>query len=385
MAKLRTPLREYLTDDVSEEQLHRLWQRVRQRRAPRGVRTVGLRVLWAPAVALAALALALVLWPAAPGPLQVNGAAVTTLGSPDAVSANLSDGSHIDLAAGARLEVLRNDGKAFVSVLRKGRGTFEVKPGGPRQWRIEAAGVTVEVVGTRFEVARSEEQVVVSVEHGVVVVRGDAVPDGVQRLGAGETVAIRTRTVLADGARSPESPSAAALATAPSEAAPSEAAAPEVAAHEATERAATGPRGVAPTALLAAPQPAPGGADRTGITASLEQADRARAEGRTADAVRTLRAALARHPLDPGRALAAFTLAKLLLEGGDAPGAERALGVCLEAHPNQALAEDALARLVEARARSGDAEAARRAADDYAARYPRGRHRAEVERWASGG
>ncbi len=37
-----------------------------------------------------------------------------------------------------RLEILRNDGRSFVSVLRRGSGTFDVEPGGPRHWIIEA-------------------------------------------------------------------------------------------------------------------------------------------------------------------------------------------------------------------------------------------------------
>ena len=45
------------------------------------------------------------------------------------------------------------------------------------------------------------------------------------------------------------------------------------------------------------------------------------------------------------------------------------------------LREDVRARLVEAYARSGDADAARRAADAYLAEFPRGRHVQSIRGW----
>jgi outer membrane protein assembly factor BamD (BamD/ComL family) len=45
------------------------------------------------------------------------------------------------------------------------------------------------------------------------------------------------------------------------------------------------------------------------------------------------------------------------------------------------LAEDAHARLVEAHARAGDAEAAKSAATRYRTLYPEGRRLADVNRW----
>ena len=51
--------------------------------------------------------------------------------------------------------------------------------------------------------------------------------------------------------------------------------------------------------------------------------------------------------------------------------------------PDGALAMDALAREVEARARAGDAEAARARAEEYIARYPNGLRVAAVRRWGA--
>jgi hypothetical protein len=49
-----------------------------------------------------------------------------------------------------------------------------------------------------------------------------------------------------------------------------------------------------------------------------------------------------------------------------------------------AIAEDAEARWVEAAARAGDLPGAKEGALRYHARYPNGRHGADVERWAAG-
>jgi hypothetical protein len=150
--------------------------------------------LGALAASVALVALVAGWWPGSAGPvLTVDGAEApaqleAVAGAPVAVP--LSDGSRLTLQPGARLEVLENSGREFTTALRRGRTRFDVRPGGPRRWKVECGPVAVEVVGTQFTVERGTGTVTVEVEHGVVLVRGEGVPDHVRRLTAGERLVL---------------------------------------------------------------------------------------------------------------------------------------------------------------------------------------------------
>lgn len=189
--------------ELEEEDVQRLWRGVQARRTHRDerLRQRPLRRMTAGALALALGLLALLVWrwPAdlvrdagpvvavesqqAPSELEVRAGA-------EPVAVPLSDGSRLTLREGAKLEVLENSGRAFTTALRRGRARFEVKPGGPRRWTVECGPVAVEVVGTVFAVERGAASVAVEVEHGVVLVRGEGVPDRVRRLTAGERLTL---------------------------------------------------------------------------------------------------------------------------------------------------------------------------------------------------
>jgi transmembrane sensor len=114
----------------------------------------------------------------------------------------------------------------------------------------------------------------------------------------------------------------------------------------------------------------------------VARADSARARGDVPGAIAALERALSGPGDTTRKATAAFTLGKLLLDGAGRPAAAaRAFARCLELRPPAALAEDALARLVEARARAGDLPGARAAAEDYATHYPSGRRLEAVRAW----
>src|SRR6188768_627154 len=196
MAKLRAPLSNQLDARVEDATLQRIWGRIAaDRSGSRPVpRRTGARVWgFAGAALVVALALAIVFtrWPRQPSQLPVtatNGSLTTrtgesfaVLGEARASTQELSDGSTIALDPGSRLEVLANNSQTFASVLRQGRGSFSVRPGGPRRWVVEAGLATVEVVGTRFSVARLAGAVLVKVEHGIVLVRSSQLQDDVQR------------------------------------------------------------------------------------------------------------------------------------------------------------------------------------------------------------
>lgn len=353
MSELRAPLKDQLEDTAPEQELRGTWRKVQTLRARREAR----RELY-PALRLAmlgtAIALAVLLVVRIPNPFAARapGPLLVEDSLPGALDARkgpiqFSDGSRVDLAPSARLEVVDNSGRAFVSVLQAGTASFDVQPGGPRRWTIEAGLVSVEVVGTRFSVTRAANGVEVEVQHGIVLVRGERVPDRIQRLTAGQR--LRVEASVPAPAKAPE--------TAPAVTVP----------------APAGPASV---------HPAPSASVKVGFDTLLQRADAQRRAGDIKAAEATLDAAAASAP-DRGRAaLAAFTLGKLLLDGSGRPAdAARAFSRSIALGPPASIAEDALARLVEAEGRAGHAERARAAARQYAERYPNGPKLYAVTRW----
>ena len=105
----------------------------------------------------------------------VAGAAATAVSFGDA---------HIDLAAQSAIVMSREGGSPSV-LLERGVASFAVAPRADRPPFIVRAGDTVvRVVGTRFVVSRSTEQITVAVEHGLVDVQFRG---ATQRVGAGQT------------------------------------------------------------------------------------------------------------------------------------------------------------------------------------------------------
>jgi len=99
------------------------------------------------------------------------------------------------------------------------------------------------------------------------------------------------------------------------------------------------------------------------------------------EALAPLRRVVERHAKDPRAALAAFTLGRVLLdelgqprEGAGAFARARTLA------PGGPLAEDALAREVEAMSRAGEVARARSLAVEYEATYPSGARLRAVRR-----
>jgi transmembrane sensor len=349
------PLHRHLEDGFEESDVLQRFRSIDRRlaRAP---------ALWPRAAAAVALAAALVLvaWfglgrPTSE-PLALVGGALPSLIETQAAAreARFADGSVLELAKDTRLEILRNDGHAFVSVLRRGSGTFDVEPGGPRHWIIETGLASIEVVGTRFTVTRGADGVRVSVEHGIVVVRAESLPGTTRRLGAGESVELRAPSPPA--AREPE--------PAPLPSPPPAISAPLP--------VASTPR-LAPSSRIEQPP-----ADE--IDARLSAADAARRRGDRDSAIRHLEEVLERAaPDDPRRGMAALSLARLTVRQDPALAAT-ALEGSMQGMP-KGLAEDALARRVEAEARAGNRARASELAREYLERFPNGHRANDVRRW----
>lgn len=105
----------------------------------------------------------------------------------------------------------------------------------------------------------------------------------------------------------------------------------------------------------------------------LLSADVSRLSHHPAEAVPPLQQVLARHASDPRAPLAAFTLGRVLLdELGQPAQAADAFARARAIAPSGPLADDALAREVEARSRAGDTARARSLAEEYLRRLPNG-------------
>jgi hypothetical protein len=108
-------------------------------------------------------------------------------------------------------------------------------------------------------------------------------------------------------------------------------------------------------------------------------ADVARQAGRPERAVAFLQRVVDEHPRELCAQLAGFSIGKVYLDSMDEPGlAARHFAAVRAMAPSGGLAQDALAREVEAWARAGAADRARTAATEYVRLYPTGRRLAAV-------
>jgi len=299
----------------------------------------------------------------------------------DARAIELADGSRVELDPGTRLVPLENTDRTVVVLLGTGRALFEVQPGGPRRWAIEAGLATIEVVGTRFVVSRTTSRVTVEVERGIVLVRGERVPDRVKRLVAGERLDVEDEPYLppAAAASSSAMPRASAAPSGPPReptgAARDDASWRDLAEHRHYAKAYEnlGAEGIAAHTKTA------------DIDQLLALADVARFSGHLGDAVAPLRRIVAEHRGDPRAALAAFTLGRVHLDAlGDPAAAAQDFADAIALGLPRALLEDAYLRLIEARAKAGDQHGAHEAWGEYHERFPDSTRRSTADQWRRG-
>lgn len=98
----------------------------------------------------------------------------------------LSDGTRVTLGARSGVDVAYTQTDREV-VLRSGQAFFEVAHNTARPFIVYAGDVAVRVVGTKFEVSRSQTQTIISVQEGVVVT---ALSGRSQTLRAGDRLVI---------------------------------------------------------------------------------------------------------------------------------------------------------------------------------------------------
>ena len=366
MSELPDPISEVLEDTAGEARVRRLWRGIEARRGKARSRRAS-RAVMGVALAAAAAALVWIAWPSgAPGPLLLADGGRLAAREGEARIA-LADGSAIVLAPGARIEPLRNDARALALRLVRGQARFEVEPGGPRTWTVETGVATVEVVGTVFTVERGDGWARVEVERGVVVVRGERVPDRAARLTRGGSLTVGELPRLSASPISAEPEGGGVPSRRGATDGIAEPAAPPVPAEEPAVPRRAQPRG-------------PSASDAPGEDANalMARAAQARLGGRPSEAASLLEQAMAREG-DPAAGVAAFTLGRLELDVLSRPDrAASAFTRALALPLPPRLREDAAARRVEAHAAAGDPDAARAAAAEYLARYPEGRHAARV-------
>lgn len=365
MSKLRAPLKVLLDEPLPELQVQRIWRRLHAPAAPRRKR----RILLLSAAACVLIAGLFTLRPAPPLAVNEAGALTPTqvLGGEYPTHWPLTDGSRIELGAATRLEIVRNTGSDFAVELAAGHAGFDVQPGGPRRWSIRAGELRVEVVGTSFVVERDTRGVAVQVRHGVVLVRGPGVENGVQRLVAGQRVFVESQPP----------PQLAAAAPARAEASPASTAEPGPPAAASTHAPAPPPAADASAAAALPRAPAP---SHTAPATLLREADQARQRRDFERAYALLERVRFEARGSVHAALASWTLGRMRVASEPARAASD-IAQALQGKLPDGLREAAQARLVEAHARADDPAAARAAASSYRATYPEGRYLSEIERW----
>jgi transmembrane sensor len=239
---------------------------------------------------------------------------------------------------------------------------------------------TVEVVGTAFSCERSPGKLRVVVRHGVVLVRSERITDRARRLSAGESLELSEEA----------SPPAQALPLVQADDTgevlqPVTKREPERIAGRAPPKSwrdlARSGRHREAFATLGS-DGLRRESERLGVGDLLALADVARLSGHPAEAVMPLERILLDFASDSQAPLAAFALGRLELDSlGRAGAAATAFRKALALGIPSSLREDVRARLVEACARGGDVEAARKAAAAYHAEFPSGRHSRAIEGW----
>ncbi len=290
----------------------------------------------------------------------------------DSALVKLADGSTaIALSAGTEVVPLEVGPDEVVVELVRGAARFAVTHSQERTFRVRAGAVEVVALGTEFSVERQGPAVEVAVLTGHVRVETE---------GRAFELASGERRSFAESARTtpaPPGPSAPPGRTSDASSEPRRAGA-AVPARAAKRWRALATRGEFDAAYRSF-EPADVTDD---VEDLLLAADVARLSGHPRGAVAPLRRIIEAHASDPRGPIAAFTLGRVLLdELGDPRGAAAAFATARTAAPRGPLAEDALAREVEAWSRCGEDARAAAAAGQYLERYPDGRRQKAVRRF----
>lgn len=278
-----------------------------------------------------------------------------------ALQMGLDDGSQVFMRdERTRVSVTETSSTRVALELAEGQARFDVTRDEQRVFRVRCGEVTVEVLGTSFEVERDGARTRVAVLRGKVSV---SFRDGYEELSAGEAGWF-PRAEWPQRAEPAPPPVARSVAR-------------STATRSWREPAEQGEFERAYELLAKTQKP---------IADDVEElmlaADTARLSGHAAAAVPYLKRVMSEHANDSRASLAAFTLGGVLMQQlGQPREAEAAYARARALSLNSSLAEDALARQVEAAHRAGDSANARSLAREYVAQYPNGRRVRAVRRF----
>jgi transmembrane sensor len=301
----------------------------------------------------------------------------------DAHQVRFGDGSMVQLLdESSVLDVGAASPSAVDVTLRSGSAEFEITPNPKRQFIVHAGIADISVLGTHFLVTREGQRVRVAVTRGRVAV---TLAGSARQLTAGESSWFPPSEPTLEDA--PETASAAAPNAIPPTSALASAAPPTPSAGVDTlsprrrflDHAGRAEYREAYSVLERVPEVV-GNAPEDLMLA----ADAARFSNHPAQATRFLERVTREHPQSSVAPLAAFTLGRIYLsQVGQPAKAADAFALARKLAPAGSLAEDALAREVEAAQVAGQATRAHELAEQYLRRYPNGRRLTSVRK--SGG
>ncbi len=283
----------------------------------------------------------------------------------------VADGSFAELIGErSELEVTHNSPSRVGFNLLSGRAHFEVVPNRMRSFVVEAHPYRVEVIGTVFEVERSAREVSVAVQRGKVRVYG---PQGAQDVVAGQVQRFARDVAQIEPGAAPE-PAAAEQGDSAEER--SEQTRARARASKRSARALPRWRSLSQSGDYEAAfeSLSRGEAVEDDPAELMDAADAARLSGHPQSAVQYLERVVRGHARSPVAPLAAFTLGRVYLDKlGQPDRAAQAFELARGLAPAGSLAQDALAREVEALSKGGMAQKAYQRAQEYLERYPDGR------------
>ena len=337
----------------------------------------------------------------------------------------VSEGTVVELAAGARAGVVSRDPRGARLRLEDGRAHFEVVHRARARWSVDAGPFAIQVTGTSFDVrwAGAAEKLEIALARGSVIVRGpltgtavtlrpgqrlvaslrqqtlrveeagasnaserddDERPARGERVGRDAEPSGSEAALAENGSAPPPAPSVSSSSSSSSSSPPSRGA-DSVGAHPQREQWPQMPNAASRIDSTSWPRRVASGdflgvlseAERRGIedcvgSCSLEAlaalADAARYGGRGDLAHRVLLATRERFPGTPPARAAAFLLGRM----ADGANAVRWYDRYLAESPNGVYAAEALGRKMMAIVRLGDRPRARRVAAEYQSRFPAG-------------
>ena len=292
----------------------------------------------------------------------------------------LSDGSTaMALDAATEIAIDHDSDHSAAFSLSRGRGRFDIKHRPTRTLVVQAGDVTITVLGTLFTVERVADRVGISVERGTVrvdwAVGSALLPQGASGwypplvMSATGSATSREQRIHPPAARP----------TRPAPAQDSSRESAPVPVDTARASVETKPVPVETKPVPVETRPVPVEEAEETAEALLAAADNARLAGRPFEAAEILRGVLRNHRHDARAPLAAFTLGRMLLiEMGQPLEAAAVFAEARRLSPHGPLAEDALAREVEALARASAPGLAKARAQEYLRAYPDGRRAAYV-------